>query len=105
MKRLKIILYFLLYAFYLFAQDNKKIILGIDRIQEFSFLFKNKKTGLITNQTGINSAGESSIDILFKNVKLTALFSPEHGIRGAEPEGAIIENRIDSKTGDRKSVV
>ncbi len=99
MKRLKIILYFLLYAFYLFAQDNKKIILGIDRIQEFSFLFKNKKTGLITNQTGINSAGESSIDILFKNVKLTALFSPEHGIRGAEPEGAIIENRIDSKTG------
>lgn len=47
--------------------------------------FQGKKVGLITNQTGVDSLGRSTID-LFKarheEFKLVALFAPEHGIRG-----------------------
>lgn len=82
-----------------FAEEANKIILGIDRVDEFIHLFKNKKTALITNQTGINSAGVSSINVLHENINLIALFSPEHGIRGNEREGATVEHTLDEKTG------
>ena len=58
---------------------------GIDVLarREFSPL-KDKRVGLVTNQTGRARTGASTIDVLFKapGVKLAALFSPEHGIRG-----------------------
>jgi uncharacterized protein YbbC (DUF1343 family) len=43
-----------------------------------------KRVGLITNQTGIDRNGRSTIDLLAHapGVKMVALFSPEHGIRG-----------------------
>ncbi|HWH79201.1 MAG TPA: DUF1343 domain-containing protein, partial [Candidatus Binatus sp.] len=42
------------------------------------------RIGLVTNQTGRDRLGRTTIDVLFKapDVKLVALFSPEHGIRG-----------------------
>lgn len=62
------------------------IILGIDKLIPEKFtLLKNKKIGLITNHTGISSSRESNISIILKNgLKLKYLFSPEHGINGAE---------------------
>ncbi len=98
MKKIIITLIFI-FSLSAFTEDANKIILGIDRINEFIHLFKNKKIGLITNQTGINSSGVSAINVLNKNVNLIALFSPEHGVRGNEREGAIIENTRDKKTG------
>lgn len=82
-----------------FAEDTAKIVLGIDRLDEFIHLFKNKNAALITNQTGINSEGVSSIDVLNESLNLIALFSPEHGVRGNEREGAIVEHTRDKKTG------
>jgi len=40
--------------------------------------------GLVTNQTGVDAAGRRTIDLLAAapNVKLTAIFSPEHGLTG-----------------------
>ncbi|HYV98259.1 MAG TPA: DUF1343 domain-containing protein [Gemmatimonadaceae bacterium] len=64
---------------------------------------KGKRVALVTNQTGINEKGESDIDLLHaalpaRGAHLTALFSPEHGIRGTE-DRSDIENDRDSKTG------
>ena len=55
-------------------------------------LIKGKKVGLITNQTGVNSQGVSTIDRLAAdpNVKLTALFCPEHGLDGTVPALSLI---------------
>jgi uncharacterized protein YbbC (DUF1343 family)/CubicO group peptidase (beta-lactamase class C family) len=40
--------------------------------------------GLVTNQTGVDAAGRRTIDLLAAapNVKLVAIFSPEHGLAG-----------------------
>ncbi len=73
--------------------------LGIDNIDDYLDIFADKKVGLITNASGINSSMESSIDVLFEKVELTALFAPEHGIRGTAQDGGSVGNEIDEKTG------
>ena len=64
-------------------------------------LIRGKRVGLITNHSGRARDGTSSIDLLFKapGVKLTALFGPEHGIRGEAQAGARISSSVDSATG------
>ena len=83
--------------------ENKKVEvkLGIDLIEENLDIFKDKKVGLITNPTGVNSQFKSTIDVLFENenINLTALFAPEHGIRGNSQAGGTIGNEKDAITG------
>ncbi len=74
---------------------------GIDVLARDNFaILKGKRIGLITNHTGKDRSGNTTIDLLFKapDVKLVALFSPEHGIRGALDQEKIT-NSTDEKTG------
>ncbi|MBL8206806.1 MAG: DUF1343 domain-containing protein, partial [Blastocatellia bacterium] len=74
---------------------------GIDVLARDNYtLLKGKRVGLITNHTGKDRSGNTTIDLLFKapDVKLVALFSPEHGIRGALDQEKIT-NSTDEKTG------
>jgi uncharacterized protein YbbC (DUF1343 family)/CubicO group peptidase (beta-lactamase class C family) len=75
--------------------------LGIDVLKSDGFkLLEGKRVGLVTNHTGVDSTGKSTIDLLHEaeNVKLVALFSPEHGIRG-ELDVSDIGDTVDEKTG------
>lgn len=77
------------------------VLNGIDVLQRDHFsALAGLRIGLITNQTGINAHRETTIDLLAgaPNVKLRALFSPEHGIRGALDEEKINDS-VDKKTG------
>jgi uncharacterized protein YbbC (DUF1343 family) len=62
---------------------------GLDvlEVQKFAAL-RGKRVGLITNHTGVDSQGRSTIDLLSHaaGVQLVALFSPEHGIAGTSNE-------------------
>jgi uncharacterized protein YbbC (DUF1343 family) len=64
-------------------------------------VLRGKRVGLITNHTGRDRRGRSSIDLLAAapGVRLTALFGPEHGLRGAARGGARIASTVDSATG------
>jgi len=75
-----------------------RIKLGIDRIDEYLDVFRGKRVGLITNATGYNSEGISTISVLKEKVNLTTLFSPEHGLKGNYKEGAFIENAKDAES-------
>lgn len=75
---------------------------GIEVLRSQKFqLLAGKRVGLITNPTGVDSNMKSTIDILFEapNVKLVALFGPEHGVRGDAYAGDKVDNVTDSKTG------
>lgn len=75
---------------------------GIDVLLTDSLhLVAGKRVGLITNHTGVDAAGRSTIDRLHEHpdVELVALLSPEHGIRGAAEAGARIESGRDARTG------
>ena len=78
---------------------------GITVLLEDSIgLIRNKRIALLTNQTGVDEHGVSDIELLRDDraraagVKLTRLFSPEHGIRGTE-DRSNIESGIDERSG------
>lgn len=81
---------------------QKKVQLGNERlINEFFNLIEGKKVGVIANHTSLLSNGEHLVDYLHqsKKVKVVAAFGPEHGFRGAAPDGIKIESSRDEKTG------
>ena len=68
-------------------------------LADSAHLIKGKRLGLLTNQTGIDSAGRRDVDLLTAGgYRLTALFSPEHGFRGAEDRPGLADTR-DSASG------
>ena len=82
------------------VQRAAPVLTGIDVLERAEFAaLRGLKIGLITNQTGIDRERRSTIDLLHKapGVQLTALFSPEHGLRGALDE-KIADSR-DERTG------
>jgi uncharacterized protein YbbC (DUF1343 family)/CubicO group peptidase (beta-lactamase class C family) len=87
-----------------FATSNpqsENVLNGIDVLEKENFKpLEGLKIGLVTNHTGRNRAGKTTIDILneAKNVKLVSLFSPEHGIRGELDQSKISDSK-DEKTG------
>jgi uncharacterized protein YbbC (DUF1343 family)/CubicO group peptidase (beta-lactamase class C family) len=84
------------------APPDQPLRTGLDVMVEQQFLpFKGKRVGLITNHTGIDRHGRRNIDLMIDaGVKLTALFSPEHGIEGLEDQENV-SGSTDRKTGIR----
>jgi uncharacterized protein YbbC (DUF1343 family) len=82
------------------AQANEHTQTGIDVLEQRNFApLRGKRVGLITNQTGVDSQGRRTIDVLAHadGVKLVALFSPEHGIAGQLD--AKVDNATEAATG------
>ncbi len=74
---------------------------GIDVLLSDSLrLVRGRRVGLVTNQAGVDAQGISDVTRLqAAGVRLVALFSPEHGFRGAADPGATVASSIDSATG------
>jgi uncharacterized protein YbbC (DUF1343 family) len=102
---------------------NKDIIIGADNYNAYLPLLKDKKVGIVTNQTGIikvagdtggikNDKGESIgeyegaehfqsvVDFLLgQKIYLQKIFAPEHGFRGTADAGEHVVDGKDTKTG------
>src|SRR5579883_1087571 len=82
------------------GDERAGVLNGIDVLKRDGFRqLKGRRIALVTNHTGVDRDGHSTIDLLHQaeGVKLVALFSPEHGIRGVR-EGFIADDK-DAKTG------
>ena len=82
------------------ANSDASVLNGIDVLARDNFKqLAGMRIGLVTNHTGRDRAGRSTIDVLHKapNVKLVVLFSPEHGIRGGSDEK--VSDSKDEQTG------
>ncbi len=64
-------------------------------------LIQGKALGLVTNQTGIDEAGRSTIDLLAEEdrCRLVRLFAPEHGIDGSRPAGKHVRSGVHEASG------
>lgn len=68
-------------------------------LSDSAHLVRGKRLGLLTNQTGVDHLGRRDADRLIADgLRLTALFSPEHGLRGLEDRPGL-PDAIDSVTG------
>jgi uncharacterized protein YbbC (DUF1343 family)/CubicO group peptidase (beta-lactamase class C family) len=82
------------------SRASGPVLSGIDALRAQGFeLLEGRRVGLVTNHTGRARDGATTIDLLHaaKNLKLVALFSPEHGIRGILD--AKVPSSRDEKTG------
>lgn len=83
---------------------SAEVLTGVDVLERDGFApLRNLRIGLVTNHTGRNRAGRQTIDVLRDEaaqragVRLVALFSPEHGIRGTADER--VNDSRDEQTG------
>ena len=83
--------------------ELNEIKTGADNYEQYLPLLKNKKIGIITNQTGtVNLKEQSShiVDFLIsQKINLTKIYAPEHGFRGTADAGELIKDGKDTKTG------
>lgn len=102
-KRVRIVsaCFFLLTTATFLPRAAAQVKTGLDVLVEENFQpFAGKRIGLATNESGITRDGRRNIDLFLnqKNIKLTALFSAEHGIDGTRDD-THIENSTYKDTG------
>ena len=70
-------------------------------MEQYHDLIEGKKIGLVTNQSGVTSRGESFIESLVSDpsIHLVALYGPEHGIDGTVKAGEYIDSYIHPRLG------
>jgi len=82
------------------AGYSSQVQTGIDVLKRDEFrALRGRRIGLVTNHTGVDREGNRTIDLLHQapEVKLVAIFSPEHGIAG-KADSAVVDAK-DEKTG------
>jgi uncharacterized protein YbbC (DUF1343 family) len=79
---------------------NHAVQTGLDVWESDKFAaLAGRRVGLITNHTGLDRSGRRNIDLMREaGVRLTALFSPEHGLTGKEDQPNIADDN-DATTG------
>ncbi|MBW2960848.1 exo-beta-N-acetylmuramidase NamZ family protein [Mesonia aestuariivivens] len=83
---------------------ENSIVVGANRTQKYIPLLKNKKIGIVGNQTSIifkkNGDHIHLVDsLLAASISIEKVFSPEHGFRGKADAGEKVNDGIDTKTG------
>ncbi len=88
----------LLFSSQIQAQENR-VIPGDEQTDAYLPLLKNQRVAIFSNHTGM--IGEQHLlDVLLeKEVKVTAIFSPEHGFRGKADAGEHVSSTKDAQTG------
>ena len=87
----------------IFKDGRQPLQVGLEvLLQDVPEVMRGKRVGLICNQSSVNHAFEHAADLLdgHPGFKLTALFGPQHGIRGDVQDNMIeTEHGKDRKTG------
>ena len=79
------------------------ITIGIDRIEEalYKALLRSKRIGLVTNASGLSPryGWRGTVEVMASRYKVTALFAPEHGVRGVLGPGEKVSHGVDALSG------
>ncbi|HLS29278.1 MAG TPA: DUF1343 domain-containing protein [Flavobacteriaceae bacterium] len=85
------------------TSTSQAIIVGANRTSQYLDLLKDKKVGVVGNQTSVIFKEKEHIhlvdSLLNLDVNITKVFSPEHGFRGTASAGELVDSEIDKKTG------
>ena len=88
------------------SQNQKSLLVGANQLELYLPLIKNKKLGIVANQTSVIFKGpyENNFTHLVDSLKelgisIQKVFAPEHGYRGQADAGEYIKNGVDIKTG------
>ncbi len=78
---------------------SSAIKVGAECVDEYVPLLAGKRVALLSNHTGL-VGNEHTLDVMLRHgIKVTTIFSPEHGFRGNADAGEHVSSSVDSKTG------
>ena len=80
-------------------EAKHSITVGAEQFALYLPQLKNKRVGLVVNQTSVVGQTHLVDSLLAKKINITKIFAPEHGFRGDHDAGAHVKNAVDSKTG------
>ena len=79
------------------------VTLGIDRIEEapYASILKHSRIGLVTNASGLSPryGWRGTVEVMASRYRVTALFAPEHGVRGVLGPGEKVSHGVDALSG------
>ena len=79
------------------------VTIGIDRIEEAAFasVLKQSRIGLVTNASGLSPryGYRGTVEVMASRYTVTALFAPEHGVRGVLGPGEKVSHGVDALSG------
>ncbi len=98
-KTLALVLSFVFFSAFVFSENKAPVKTGAELTDVYFPLLKGKRVAVMTNQTGM--AGDLHlVDLLiWNNINLVGIFSPEHGFRGTADAGEHVSSSVDEKTG------
>ncbi|MDY4943393.1 MAG: DUF1343 domain-containing protein [Candidatus Limisoma sp.] len=97
MKNLRYLMLFIVTAVGFAASSAIKV--GAECVDEYVPLLAGKRVALLSNHTGLVGK-EHTLDVMLRHgIKVTTIFSPEHGFRGNADAGEHVSSSVDSKTG------
>lgn len=85
-----------------FSLSEGHVLTGADILLSHKMdMIRGKRLGIVTNHSALLSNGVHLVDTLnhIKGITISALFGPEHGIRGNAPDGVSLSHGTDAKTG------
>ena len=74
-------------------------IVGAQRFSIYLDSLKGKRIAVVSNQTSLVKGTHLVDSLLSLGVKITKVFSPEHGFRGNADAGELVDHSKDAKTG------
>ena len=81
-----------------FDAQAQKIVVSAERTDSYLIYLKDKKVGIVGNQTSMIKNTHLVDSLLSLGIDIVKAFSPEHGFRGNADAGEKVKNVIDSKT-------
>lgn len=81
------------------CQTDQAIIPGAERTDEYLTLITGKKVAVTANQTSMMGSVHLVDSLLSLGIDVVRIFSPEHGFRGNEDDGAMVRDGFDDRTG------
>lgn len=76
-----------------------QIIVGAQQTHQYLPLLKNKRVGVVVNQTSTIGQEHLVDKLVSEDIDVKWIFAPEHGFRGDHDAGASVKNSLDAKTG------
>lgn len=80
------------------SQSRVSLTLGAAQFSSYVPQLQGKNVALVVNQTSTIASTHLVDTLLAQQVKITKIFAPEHGFRGAADAGELVEDGIDKKT-------
>jgi uncharacterized protein YbbC (DUF1343 family) len=82
--------------------EDMVILPAADQPEVYLPLLRNKKVGLVVNQTSVLTQKNNIhlVDyLMMEGIEVVKVFVPEHGFRGDADAGEVINNEVDKRTG------